>query len=164
MLPHSIVFYIFDALIIIAHCFSLLWSIIGVLKNARYFINTFMEYSKYMKYIVIKPPRDIVDIESYVITEIQKALEATKDLVVLDLGHDFIYNSRILSTTLVHRKRIVIVSPNERFKTLVKILNADHLICVVSTIEEFLSSCPMVDCASCPKNKDKDNSKISINI
>jgi len=109
-----------------------------------------------MKYVVIKPPPSMINIEKYVIDAINKAIDETTGLIVLDLGENFVYNSSILSYTLVHRNRVVIINASEKFKALMKILKADKLVCVVDTIDEFANKCtPMnpTDCEACKRNK-----------
>ena len=104
-----------------------------------------------MNYVVIKPPPYINNIEEYVIESIKKALAKPQDFVVLDLGSDFVYNSRILSTALVNRSRIVIISPNEKFKTMLQILKMDQLVCVLETFDEFIEKCSKSCTGQCSK-------------
>jgi len=85
--------------------------------------------------IINLPPLSNPNKEEYVISEICNALRK-KGLIVLNFGEQFLYNSTIISLVLINRERIVVVSNNSRFKTIINILRINNLIYIVDDMKD----------------------------
>lgn len=101
--------------------------------------------------IINLPTNSVVNKEEYVQCELQLAASNKKGLIVLNFGGHYVYNSTIMSLLIVHKDRVVVVSPNNRFKQIVKILKADELIRTVDNLEDVDKVC---DCDDCRKSKE----------
>jgi hypothetical protein len=110
-----------------------------------------------MNHVVIQIPKNIVVPESeYVLNELRKALNTDK-VIVLDLGKNFFYNSHVISLVLLNRERVAIIGGNDKFKAVAKILKIEGLVCILDTIEEFLSKCSQLGFKQCEMCRNKKN-------
>ena len=86
--------------------------------------------------VINLPPISQPNKEEYIISEICNALRK-EGLIVLNFGEQFLYNSTILSLVLMNRERIVVVSSNDRFKTIVNVLKMNNLIYIVDDMKDI---------------------------